>query len=115
MNSPESINESSINLIAEQTQIDGKISLGEISRVHGVLKGEILAPEGSTLILSETGVIEGTLFADTLLVDGYVRGDIVATKRVTLSRTGRVIGTIKTPSLVVEFGAYFEGTCRMES
>ncbi|OFZ54285.1 MAG: hypothetical protein A2428_06820 [Bdellovibrionales bacterium RIFOXYC1_FULL_54_43] len=109
-----SITESAINFIGEGTKIEGKIAFGKISRVHGVLVGEVLAENGSTLILSETGVVEGNISADILVVDGFVHGDILARTRVVISRTGRVIGNIRAPSLAVEFGAYFEGKCTME-
>lgn len=109
------ISESSINLIAEETRIEGKITFDQVTRVHGTLIGEVIAKPESTLILSQTGVVEGTIQADTLIVDGFVRGDITATSKVTLSSAGRVIGNIKTPALVIDYGAYFEGNSLMEA
>jgi len=107
------VNESAINVVAEGTRIEGKVTFDHISRVHGVLVGEVFAKEGSTLILSESAMVEGEIRADTLLVDGYVHGDIHAEKQVIVSRTGRVVGNIQTKSLKLEFGAYFEGRCSM--
>jgi cytoskeletal protein CcmA (bactofilin family) len=106
--------ESTINIVATGTRIEGKITFDDISRVHGVLIGEVIAKEGSTLVLCEPAVVEGNINADVLMIDGYVRGDITAKTRVAISRTGRVIGNIKTASLVLEFGAHFEGQCTME-
>jgi cytoskeletal protein CcmA (bactofilin family) len=77
-----------------------------------LIKGELQAKEGSTVILAETGVIEGTVHADTLLVYGFIRGDVVVQKRLVLGQTARVIGNIMTQSLSLEFGAYFEGSCK---
>ena len=105
--------ETAINVIAEGTRVEGKIVFTHISRVHGVLVGNVLAQDGSTLILGETSVVEGNILADTLLIDGYVHGDVAAKSKVTISRTGRVIGNIQTRSLELEFGAYFEGKCSM--
>jgi cytoskeletal protein CcmA (bactofilin family) len=110
----ENIEESAINVIAEGTRIEGQIVLDQISRVHGVLIGEIKAKNGSILILSETAMVEGKIDADRLIIDGYVKGDIVTRGKVTVSRTGRVVGNIHAPSLELEFGAYFEGRCTME-
>ncbi|MGZ3699378.1 MAG: bactofilin family protein, partial [Bdellovibrionota bacterium] len=109
-----SVLETSVNILGEGTRIEGKVLFDHISRVHGTLKGEIRAKEGSTLILSDSSVVEGNIDADTLMVDGYVQGDITARTRVVISRTGRVVGNIKTPLLTVEFGAYFEGRCLMD-
>ncbi|MDR3607995.1 MAG: polymer-forming cytoskeletal protein [Oligoflexia bacterium] len=111
----EQIQESAINVIAEETRIEGKIVFDQISRVHGVLVGEVKAKNGSTLILAETAMVEGSIDADRLIIDGYVKGDIVAHGKVTISRTGRVVGNIHAPSLELEFGSYFEGKCAMEN
>lgn len=108
------LHETSVNIIAEGTRIEGKAVFDQVSRFHGTLVGEAHAREGSTLILSESSVIEGDVFADTLRVDGYVQGNIRARTRVIVSGTGRVVGNIETPSLKLEFGAYFEGRCNME-
>jgi len=108
------LNESAINIIAEGTKIEGKMTFDHISRVYGILLGEVSAKVGSTLVLSEAAVVEGNIDADVLMIDGYVRGDVIAKTRVIISRTGRVIGNIKTPSLILEFGAHFEGRCSME-
>ena len=109
------LQESSINIIAEGTHIQGKVTFSDITRFHGVLSGEARATEGSTLILCEPCVVEGNVHADVLIVDGYVQGDIHAKTSVLISGTGRVIGNIQTPSLKLEFGAHFEGKCLMES
>jgi cytoskeletal protein CcmA (bactofilin family) len=106
--------ETTVNIISEGTRLEGKILFDDVSRVHGILIGDIQAKEGSTLVLGETSVVEGNIDADILLIDGYVRGDVSARTRIVVSRTGRVLGNIKTPSLTVEFGAYFEGSCAMD-
>jgi cytoskeletal protein CcmA (bactofilin family) len=111
----ENIEESAINVIAEGTRIEGLITLDQISRVHGVLVGEIKARTGSVVILSESAMVEGKIDADRLIIDGYVKGDIVTRGKITVSRTGRVVGNIRAPSLELEFGAYFEGQCTMET
>lgn len=107
------IQETEVNIVAEGTKIEGRVLFDRISRVNGILVGEVNAKEGSTLILSETAMVEGSIDADILIVDGYVSGDICAKTKVVISKTGRVIGNIKTFSLTVEFGAFFEGRCAM--
>jgi cytoskeletal protein CcmA (bactofilin family) len=109
------LRESAINLVSEGTRIEGKAVFDQVSRFHGTLVGEAHAREGSTLILCESSFVQGDIFADTLMIDGFVEGNIHARTRVTISGTGRVLGNIETPSLKLEFGAYFEGRCNMES
>jgi len=101
--------ENKINIISEETVLEGKIVLDCLSRVHGTLEGEVIAKKGSELILAETSIVRGNIHGDTVIVDGFVQGDIEATTRVIISSTGRVSGNIATPSLDVKFGAHFEG------
>lgn len=109
------IQESDISIISQGTRLEGKIHFDRTTRVHGVLVGEVNSRgHGGRLILSETCIVEGNIDADTVLVDGFVRGDIKTLGKVTISRTGRVIGNITTPKLELEFGGYFEGKCSME-
>jgi cytoskeletal protein CcmA (bactofilin family) len=114
MSSSIEIEESQINIISTGTELEGKITFDETTRVYGRLKGEIHATPGSTLVLGETSIVEGAIFADTVMIDGYVKGDIFARTKVFVSGIGRVVGKIETPSLLLDFGAYFEGSCSME-
>ncbi len=115
MKTPPTVHETRINILSEGTRVKGTFEVEGTARIHGILDGKLEARIGSTVILGETGVIEGGIHADILMIDGYVRGDIEAKTRVVLSPTGRVIGNIKTPSLTIEFGAYFEGKCLMDA
>jgi cytoskeletal protein CcmA (bactofilin family) len=107
--------ETGMNLIAEGTRLEGQITLDRVARVHGTLVGRVRGLPGSTLIFTETAAVEGDVSGDRVLIDGFVRGDIEATTQVVVSGTGRVIGNIRTPSLQLDFGAYFEGRCEMEA
>lgn len=109
------VTETRINIISEGTKLNGTVRVEGVARIHGILEGKLEANPGSTVILGETGVIEGGIHADRLMIDGYVRGDIEAKTSVLVSPTGRVVGNIKTPSLTIEFGAYFEGRCLMDN
>ncbi len=108
------IEETRINLLSEGTTVEGTLTIQHSARVHGTVKGSILGLEGSTLILGETGVVEGNIDADSVLINGFVRGEITASKRVVISETGRVVGNVQSPSFQVFFGGFFEGQCSME-
>lgn len=107
--------EASINLVAEETQVDGRITVTGASRIHGVVKGQLDGAPGSSITLAETGVVEGEINGDRITIDGYVRGNVRATTQAVVSATGRVVGDIEAPSVIIEFGAHFEGECRMEN
>jgi cytoskeletal protein CcmA (bactofilin family) len=46
-------------------------------------------------------------------IQGIVNGDIIASQRIELGRAGKLNGNIQTPSLVIEQGGVFEGSCKM--
>jgi cytoskeletal protein CcmA (bactofilin family) len=109
------LREESINIIAIETRIEGKVLFDKTTRVHGTLVGEIKSKPGSTLIIAESASVDGNIHGDTVFIDGFVRGDIDARTRVVVSGTGRVLGNITAPSVAIDFGGYFEGKCLMEN
>lgn len=108
---PIPIVEADVTILGESTVLEGKVILDQVTRVHGTMRGEVLAGPGSTVILTESAIVEGKMKVDTLWIDGFVQGEIEAKSKVAISRTGRVIGKISSPSISIDFGAYFDGTC----
>jgi cytoskeletal protein CcmA (bactofilin family) len=77
------------SLIAEGAQFEGtfsaRVDLG--LKVDGMLKGDIRLENGGTVHVGATGVVEGTTIeADHVLIEGKVRGTVIARK--TLELTG---------------------------
>jgi cytoskeletal protein CcmA (bactofilin family) len=100
--------------VGNNTHLTGDASFKGMMRVDGHLSGRITSADG-TLIVSTNGLVEADISVATAKVYGTVRGDITATSLIGLGRTARVTGNIRTPSLVIEDGAVFDGTCRMSS
>ena len=109
MNATKQITEISITLISEKVRIEGKLIVEQVTRLHGTVIGEIQSLPGSTLIVCNTALVEGNVEADTVIVDGEVRGDVTAKNRVVITESGRVTGNIKTASLRVDAGGQIEG------
>ncbi|MGE4232396.1 MAG: polymer-forming cytoskeletal protein [Bacteriovoracia bacterium] len=98
-----------LNLVTEESYCEGTMEFDGFTRFNGTLKGELKGKTNSELIIGQNGVVEGIVNGDTIIVDGFVRGDIHAKKRVVISETGRVIGNIDSPNLAIKFGGFFEG------
>src|SRR5213078_3533618 len=47
------------------------------------------------------------------MINGTVNGDVLATEKLHLGRTARVLGNIQSPRLIIEEGAILEGGCSM--
>jgi cytoskeletal protein CcmA (bactofilin family) len=106
--------EAEITLISEGTALEGTLELASVARVHGSIRGKLVGSPGSLVVLASQSTVEGNIEADTLWVEGFVRGQIHAATRVILSPTARVVGDISSPRIEIDPGAYFEGRCRME-
>lgn len=98
--------------IDRDTEINGDVKFKENFRVDGVLKGKILS--GNGLIVGESGEIEADIDVVTIAVNGRVKGAIKAKERIEIFSKGRVIGSLSAPKLVIEEGAFFQGSCQME-
>jgi cytoskeletal protein CcmA (bactofilin family) len=98
--------------VGNNTHLTGDATFKGMMRVDGHLSGKISSGDG-TLIVSTNGLVEADVSVATAKIYGTVRGNITATGMIELGRTARVTGNIRTPSLVIEGGAHFDGDCRM--
>ena len=112
VNPDEILTERNVNLIAPGTQLKGQIHFDRTTRIAGHIKGSIEGAPSATLILTEEGMIEGDIRADSVYIEGFVEGEIHATTRIRIAPGGRVVGNLTSPSIQVDFGAWFEGECR---
>jgi cytoskeletal protein CcmA (bactofilin family) len=97
--------------IDEASEIEGKYTFSGTVMLNGKLTGEIWSDD--TLIVGEKGVVNASVRAGIVLVNGEVRGNILGTERVELRGSARVYGDVEAPVVVVEEGVLFEGHCRM--
>jgi cytoskeletal protein CcmA (bactofilin family) len=81
-------------------------------RIEGTFEGDI-ALRG-LLVVGETGRVTcQSLRANTVIVAGAVKGDILA-ERLEIRSTGRVWGNVTTASFATEEGAFLRGQITME-
>jgi cytoskeletal protein CcmA (bactofilin family) len=69
--------------------------------------------DGGTLIVGANGQVDANVSVGIATVNGAINGDVIATEKIQLGRTARVMGNISTPRLIIEEGAVFEGGCNM--
>ncbi len=99
--------------VGNGTTLTGEANFKGMLRVDGHLSGRVSSQDG-TLIISSGGQVDADIEVSVAQIYGTVNGDIIASKRIELGRVARVTGNIQTPALVIEQGAIFEGSCRME-
>jgi cytoskeletal protein CcmA (bactofilin family) len=98
--------------VGNGTSLTGEASFKGMLRVDGHLSGQVRS-EGGTLIVGNNGQVDADIEVAVATIHGTVNGDINASQRLELGRAAKVNGNIQTPSLVIEQGAVFEGSCRM--
>lgn len=98
--------------IDKDTEIKGDIKFKDSFRIDGKFKGKILS--GGSLIVGETGDLEADVEAESISVNGRVKGSLNAKDRIEIFSLGRVTGKIVAPKLIIEEGAFFQGSCQME-
>lgn len=98
-------------LIGVRTCIHGDVEFAGGLHLDGRINGDVKgALDGrAVLSVSETGCIEGSVFAARVLVNGAVHGDIDATDRVELGAKARVLGSVHYSVIETAVGAQILG------
>jgi cytoskeletal protein CcmA (bactofilin family) len=98
--------------VGSGTAITGEATFKSLLRIDGRFSGRITSPTGS-LIVGAGGTVEANIEVAVATIQGTCNGDIIATQRIELGRAAKLNGNIQTPSLMIEQGAVFEGSCKM--
>ena len=98
-------------LIGAGTRIIGDVQFAGGFHVDGHVKGNVDAPadSGATLSVSDSGVVEGSVAVPNVVLNGTVKGDILAHDRVELGATARVTGNVYYALIEMEMGAEING------
>lgn len=98
-------------LVGPNSKIHGDITFSGRCHVDGTVKGSVSAdPESrSALSIAEDGSVEGGVTVPNVLLNGLVRGDVVASQRVELGPTARVIGNVYYNLIEMAIGAEING------
>jgi cytoskeletal protein CcmA (bactofilin family) len=94
----------------KDTEIKGDLNFKGTFRIDGRFKGKI--DSKSILIIGDSGKVDADIKIGHLIINGEIKGNIQATEKVEINGNGRVIGTIVSPKLMVEEGAYLEANCQ---
>ena len=98
--------------VGHGTVLTGETNFQAMLRVDGVLQGTVSSDAG-TLIVGTNGQVDANVAVASATINGTVNGDIVATEKLHLGRTAKVVGNVQTPRIIIEEGAVLEGSCSM--
>jgi cytoskeletal protein CcmA (bactofilin family) len=101
-------------LLGRGTRFEGKLYFEGRVRIDGVFKGEIKSDD--TLIIGDGAEIHAEIDVATVIVrGGSVHGNVRASQAIEIHSPGRLVGNISSPSLYIERGVEFQGSCRMDA
>ncbi len=101
------------SIVGDGTKFVGDLELNGLLRIDGDFIGNIIT-EGKVLI-GKNGRAECTIVADTVVIGGVVKGDIVSKEKVVILSTGMLIGNVATPRLISEDGVILNGLCTISN
>jgi len=100
-------------VIGEGSIFDGRFSVNGSILIEGKFTGDIRTDDH--LVVGPAGKVRTDIVARRVTVAGTLIGNITAGEEVTLLHTGKVLGNITTPRLVVEPGVITEGKVTITS
>jgi len=93
--------------VNSSTIIDGNIKAKEHLIINGTIKGNVDI-RNFNLFLGPGGRIEGEVHAQNVRIRGHMKGDIISTGTVEITKEGHYSGKIESKGISVEQGAYFD-------
>ena len=98
-------------IIGMGAECNGDFSATGAIRIDGTINGNVIVTD--TVIVGASGVINGDINAQKVVIGGEVYGNLNVPEKVELTSTARVIGDITTNGLVIDEKAIFQGRCDM--
>ena len=96
-----------LTVIGESAKMEGKFEIADSIQIECAVGGELRV--GGKLVIGEKGIVNADVETVDAFVLGRYDGNMTATGNVEIAATGRVSGNIKTDSLVICKGGFFNG------
>ena len=100
-----------ITFLATKAVCRGRLAFKNTLCINGEFEGKLTT--GDKLIVAEGGVVLADIEAGTVICKGRIRGNITASQKVEIHSTGKILGDVLSPALMIELGAVFNGKSYM--
>jgi len=98
-------------VISKDTVIEGNFSADQDVRLDGVIKGDVRCAK--RIVVGETGKVEGTVNAESAVVMGAIKGEVIIQEILQLKSTALVDGNLQAKSIQVDEGGKYLGACKV--
>lgn len=98
-------------LVGQKAVFKGDLEFNGGLRVDGQVKGNVIAKDdsNSTVVVSESGEIEGNINVPHVIINGTINGNIKSSGRVELQAKSRINGDVHYKAVEMELGASING------
>lgn len=100
-------------VIGTEAYFQGTLTAKGSLRVDGRIDGSIV--DAKIVTIGKTGKVKGDVSCEVCYVSGEVRGNITALDHVECFSGSRLDGDLRTPRIMLEEGAVFNGNCTMDA
>lgn len=102
-----------LNTLVKGTTVEGTLRCDSDLRVDGTIKGKLICQ--AKVIIGPTGVVEGEIRCQNAVLEGRFKGNMSVSELLSVRETAEVEGEIATNKLLVQSGARFNVSCKMET
>lgn len=103
---------SALNALVKGTVVEGAVRCDSDLRVDGMIKGKLTCK--AKVIIGPTGAVEGEIQCQNAVIEGRFKGILQVSELLNVRETAEVDGEISTNKLLVQSGARFNVSCKME-
>ena len=100
-------------VIGNEAYFQGTLTAKGSLRIDGRVDGSVV--DAKTVTVGKSGKVKGDISCEVCYVCGEVRGNVTALDHVEALAGCRIDGDIRSPKVVVEEGAFFNGNCSMDT
>jgi len=93
---------------------DGTINFKGTIRLDGKVTGKVVSDDG-TVIIGERATVEAEIIVETVIIKGSINGKVQAKDRIEAYPPARILGELQAPTISINSGVLFNGTCSMEN
>ncbi len=97
------------SVLGKSVSFCGELSGDQDALIEGQVKGSLNFQE-CLVTVGPHGRVKADIHARRVVVQGSVNGNISATEKIEIHRTGEVLGGLVAPGIAIEDGAYLKGS-----
>jgi cytoskeletal protein CcmA (bactofilin family) len=101
-------------IVGRDLDFEGEVRGRQDLVIEGRLRGHIRLPDND-LLVAEDAKVEAEIQVRDIVVKGEVAGNVTASGRAVIEKTGRLDGDLSASMISVEDGARFKGSVRILS